>query len=110
MLLWYCQFLYIACVFSCYSLIDGWGMGDLVSKILVRVDYFYNGYCLFITADIGQWRMSRYLVSTIFVHAVMPWCVLIEVLCIICIFLVKDVGIFGEYMKSLHKLKWCGDW
>ena len=82
-------------------------MGYLVSKILVRVDYFYNGLilCLFITADIGQWRMSRYLVSTIFVHAVMPWCVLIEVLCIIRIFLVKDVRIFGEYIQSLYKLK-----
>ena len=86
-------------------------MGNLVSKILVLVDYFYNRFvCLFITADIGQWRMSRYLVSTIFVYAVMPWCVLIEVLCIICIFLVKDVGIFGEYIQSLYKLKWCGDW
>ena len=38
-------------------------------------------------------------------HAVMLWCVLIEVLCIICIFLVKDVRIFGEYIQSLYKLK-----
>ena len=56
-------------------------------------------------SDIGQWRMSRYFVSTIFVHAVMLWCVLIEVLCIICIFLVKDVRIFGGYIQSLYKLK-----
>ena len=67
----------------------------------------FNGLIvfLFITAVIGQWRMSRYLVSTIFVHVVMLWCVLIEVLCIIHIFLVKDVRIFGEYIQSLYKLK-----
>ena len=36
----YYSIISFSCVFLCYSLIDGLGMGYLVSKILVRVDYF----------------------------------------------------------------------